>query len=53
MCGEQMMAKLPEKARVSLGRQVPFPKRMGEPKEFASTCTHIISNSYLNGTTIR
>eukprot|EP01083_Nonionella_stella_P049903 132925_1 len=33
--------------------KIAFPKRMGEPKEFASLCAEIVRNKYLNGTTIR
>lgn len=48
-----MMAKMPPKAYESLSRQVPFPKRLGHPAEFASLVATIFSNRYLNGETIR
>jgi len=48
-----LLAGLPEKAAVSLGKQVPFPKRLGDPMEIALSCLHVIENSYLNGETIR
>ena len=48
-----MLSGLPEKAQESLGVQVPFPSRLGEPEEYAKLCGHIIENSYLNGETIR
>lgn len=48
-----MMKMLPEKAQKSLSSQVPFPKRLGEPSEFAQLCLSIIENPMLNGTTIR
>jgi len=48
-----MMALLPQAARDSLGAQVPFPKRLGEPSEFALLVCHMIENSYLNGETVR
>ncbi len=48
-----MMALLPQAARDSLGAQVPFPKRMGNPTEFASLVCQIVENAYLNGETIR
>lgn len=35
-----MLAKLPEKVKASLANQVPFPKRLGEPAEFADCCSH-------------
>ena len=48
-----MMQLLPQAARDSLGAQVPFPKRMGEPPEFAHLCCAIIENPYLNAQAIR
>jgi len=48
-----MLAGLPEKARQSLGQQVPFPTRLGRPDEFASLVQHIIENQMLNGEVIR
>ncbi|MDO4540298.1 MAG: SDR family NAD(P)-dependent oxidoreductase [Syntrophomonadaceae bacterium] len=48
-----MMQLLPQAARDSLGASVPFPKRMGNPPEFASMACEILSNGYLNGETIR
>jgi NAD(P)-dependent dehydrogenase (short-subunit alcohol dehydrogenase family) len=48
-----MMASLPQEAQDSLGRQVPFPPRLGEPDEYAQLAAHIVENSMLNGETIR
>lgn len=48
-----MLAGLPEKARESLITQVPFPKRLGKPDEYAFLAKHIIENPLLNGETIR
>ncbi|MCL4266255.1 MAG: 3-hydroxyacyl-CoA dehydrogenase [Anaerolineae bacterium] len=48
-----MMAGLPEKARQSLGEQVPFPSRLGRPDEYAALAQHIIENEMLNGEVIR
>jgi NAD(P)-dependent dehydrogenase (short-subunit alcohol dehydrogenase family) len=48
-----LLAGLPEKARESLGRQTPFPSRLGRPEEFAALTAHIIENPMLNGETIR
>jgi NAD(P)-dependent dehydrogenase (short-subunit alcohol dehydrogenase family) len=48
-----MLAGLPEPARLSLGKQVPFPSRLGQPSEFAALVQHIIENEMLNGTVIR
>ncbi len=48
-----MMLGLPQDAQDSLGRQVPFPSRLGRPDEYASLAMHIIANSMINGETIR
>ncbi|MEO7020984.1 MAG: 3-hydroxyacyl-CoA dehydrogenase [Ktedonobacteraceae bacterium] len=48
-----LLAGLPEAARISLGQQVPFPPRLGEPPEYAALAKHIIENEMLNGEVIR
>jgi len=48
-----MLAGLPEDARESLGKQVPFPSRLGRPDEYAALVRHIIENEMLNGEVIR
>lgn len=48
-----MMAGLPEAARKSLEQQVPFPSRLGRPREYAQLVRHIIENPMLNGEVIR
>ncbi|HCI78245.1 MAG TPA: 3-hydroxyacyl-CoA dehydrogenase, partial [Ktedonobacter sp.] len=48
-----LLGSLPEAARISLGQQVPFPSRLGEPSEYAALAKHIIENPMLNGETIR
>ncbi len=48
-----MMAGLPEAARESLGKQVPFPSRLGRPEEYAALVRHIVENPMLNGEVIR
>jgi NAD(P)-dependent dehydrogenase (short-subunit alcohol dehydrogenase family) len=48
-----MLAGLPEEARDSLGKQVPFPPRLGRPDEYAALARHIIENEMLNGEVIR
>jgi NAD(P)-dependent dehydrogenase (short-subunit alcohol dehydrogenase family) len=48
-----LLAGLPEEARVSLGKQVPFPSRLGRPEEFAALVGHIVDNEMLNGEVIR
>lgn len=48
-----MMRLLPESMRQTLGAQVPHPRRLGEPEEFAALAVHIIENPMLNGEVIR
>ena len=48
-----LMDNLPEEARASLGAQVPFPSRLGDPSEFALLVGAIVENPMLNGETIR
>jgi NAD(P)-dependent dehydrogenase (short-subunit alcohol dehydrogenase family) len=48
-----LLQGLPEAARESLGRQVPFPSRLGQPEEFALMVESIVVNPMLNGETIR
>ena len=48
-----MLGELPEETRDSLGQQVPFPPRLGDPDEYAFLATHIVENQFLNGETIR
>jgi NAD(P)-dependent dehydrogenase (short-subunit alcohol dehydrogenase family) len=39
--------------RDALAASIPFPKRLGHPEEFAELALHLLSNSYINGETIR
>ncbi len=48
-----MMAGLPVEAQESLGRQVPFPPRLGRPAEYAQLVLQVAENTMLNGETIR
>ena len=48
-----LLASLPEEAQISLGQQVPFPPRLGDPAEYAMLAAHIVENPMLNGETIR
>ncbi len=48
-----MLKALPQEAQDSLGASVPYPKRLGEPREFAALAMHCIHNAYLNGEVIR
>ena len=44
---------LTPEALASLGQQVPFPSRLGDPSEYADLAAAIIANPMLNGETIR
>lgn len=48
-----MMKAMPQEAQDSLGKQTPFPPRLGEPSEYAALVKHILENSMLNGEVIR
>jgi NAD(P)-dependent dehydrogenase (short-subunit alcohol dehydrogenase family) len=48
-----MLESLPADAQESLGKQVPFPSRLGRPEEYAQLAESIIANPMLNGEVIR
>ena len=48
-----MVAGMPEEVQDSLGKQVPFPPRLGRPEEYAETAAFIYGNPMVNGETIR
>jgi NAD(P)-dependent dehydrogenase (short-subunit alcohol dehydrogenase family) len=48
-----MLAGMPPEVQDSLGKQVPFPPRLGKPEEFAAMVQTIFEVPYLNGETIR
>ncbi|MBW2047030.1 MAG: 3-hydroxyacyl-CoA dehydrogenase [Deltaproteobacteria bacterium] len=48
-----MLEALPENVQEALGKMVPFPRRLGEPREFAALVRHIVENPMLNGEVIR
>ena len=51
--GTPMLKALPQEAQESLGASVPYPRRLGDPNEYASLVLHLIANGYLNGEVIR
>jgi len=51
--GTPPMMMAPEQIREGLAATVPFPKRLGEPDEYAKLAQSIIENGYLNGEVIR
>lgn len=48
-----LMAAAPDEVRDPLIAITQFPKRLGNPEEFADQVAHIVTCSYLNGETIR
>lgn len=48
-----MLRGLPAHVQESLGKSVPFPSRLGQPKEYSALALHIVANRMLNGETIR
>jgi NAD(P)-dependent dehydrogenase (short-subunit alcohol dehydrogenase family) len=48
-----LLAALPEEVRKSLGAQVPHPRRLGQPAEYARLVEAIVTNPMLNGEVIR
>jgi NAD(P)-dependent dehydrogenase (short-subunit alcohol dehydrogenase family) len=48
-----MLMGMPEEVRDALGKMVPFPQRLGMPREYAHLAKAIIENQMLNGETIR
>ena len=48
-----MLMTMAQEVRDSLGKQVPFPSRLGKPEEYAILVRSIVENEMLNGETIR
>jgi 3-hydroxyacyl-CoA dehydrogenase / 3-hydroxy-2-methylbutyryl-CoA dehydrogenase len=48
-----LLGALPEEQRGELGKQAPFPARLGTPDEYAQLVQQIVENPMLNGETIR
>lgn len=48
-----MVAGMPPDVQESLGKQVPFPSRLGKPEEFAQLVASVVEIPMLNGETIR
>ena len=51
--GTPMLRGLPQEVQDSLAAEVTFPKRLGEPEEFARLAAFIVESAYMNGETIR
>lgn len=48
-----MVDGMPENVQQSLAASIPFPSRLGQPAEFADLVAYLLTNTYLNGETIR
>lgn len=48
-----LMQAAPEKVKAALAASVPFPKRFGQPEEFAQLAEFMLTNAYLNGEAVR
>ena len=48
-----MVAMMPENVQDALGAQVPFPKRLGKPEEYARLACFLIENPYMNAAAVR
>ena len=48
-----LLMGLPEKVQQQLGESVPFPRRLGDPSEFATFVGAIFENAMLNGEVVR
>ena len=48
-----MVDGMPPQVQESLSASIPFPSRLGQPVEYASTVAFILGNRYINGETIR
>jgi NAD(P)-dependent dehydrogenase (short-subunit alcohol dehydrogenase family) len=48
-----MVAMMPSNVQDALGAQVPFPKRLGKPEEYAQLACFLIENAYMNAASVR
>ncbi len=48
-----LLLAMPEQVRAALGAMVPFPQRLGQPREYAHLVKAIVENAMLNGESIR
>jgi NAD(P)-dependent dehydrogenase (short-subunit alcohol dehydrogenase family) len=48
-----LLAGLPEKAQEALAAAVPFPKRLGQPEEYAGLVLTMLETGYFNGASVR
>jgi NAD(P)-dependent dehydrogenase (short-subunit alcohol dehydrogenase family) len=48
-----MVAMMPPNVQEALGAQVPFPKRLGQPEEYAKLACFMVENPYMNAESVR
>jgi NAD(P)-dependent dehydrogenase (short-subunit alcohol dehydrogenase family) len=48
-----LLARAPENVKAALAAQVPFPRRLGRPEEYAQLAHTMITNGYFNGEDVR
>ena len=48
-----MVAMMPPNVQDALGAQVPFPKRLGQPEEYARLACFMVENPYMNAEAVR
>jgi len=48
-----MVAMMPPNVQDALGAQVPFPKRLGKPEEYARLACFMVENPYMNAEAVR
>lgn len=48
-----MMGVLPDEAKAALAANIPFPKRLGRPEEYAALVRHLAENTMINAEVIR
>ena len=48
-----LLQRAPEPVKAALAAQVPFPRRLGQPEEYAQLAYTMITNGYFNGEDVR
>jgi NAD(P)-dependent dehydrogenase (short-subunit alcohol dehydrogenase family) len=48
-----VMGKVGPEALAKFAATVPFPKRLGDPREYVALAKHLLENTYVNGEVVR
>ncbi len=48
-----LLAELPDETKTALAAAIPYPSRLGAPREFAELVAAMVGNAYLNGEVVR